>query len=93
VERVVFNALGQECGSAALIYVFAPSAIVRFPEMRASRHAAGVRDPGYSSVIVGRLCQPRMISGLAEWSRGAASDIDGRVVRAKERERVSQTPA
>jgi hypothetical protein len=29
---------------------------------------------------------------FTEWSRGAASDIDGRLVRARERERVSQTP-
>ena len=28
--------------------------------------------------IVGRLCQPRMFSGFTEWSRGDASDIDGR---------------
>jgi hypothetical protein len=33
-----------------------------------------------------------MLSGFTEWSRWAASDIDGRLVRAKERERVSQTP-
>src|SRR6266516_1790565 len=28
----------------------------------------------------------------AEWSRGDASDIDGRPIRARERERASQTP-
>ena len=45
-----------------------------------------------SADIVGCLCQSRKHSGFAEWSRGDASDIDGQLVRARERGRASQTP-
>jgi hypothetical protein len=43
-------------------------------------------------IFVGRLCQPRMLSGFTEWNRGDASDMDGQVDRPSERERTSQTP-
>jgi hypothetical protein len=33
-----------------------------------------------------------MLSAFTEWSSGDASDRDGRLVRARERERASQTP-
>jgi hypothetical protein len=42
--------------------------------------------------MVGRLGQPRKLSGFTEWSRGDASDMDGQLVRARERERASQAP-
>ena len=43
-------------------------------------------------ILVGRLYQPRMLSGFTQRSRGDASDIDGQLVRASERARTSQTP-
>jgi hypothetical protein len=45
-----------------------------------------------SPVIVGHLCQPRMLSVLTEWSLRHASDIDGQPIWARRRERTSQTP-
>ena len=54
--------------------------------------------------IVGRLCVPRHSAAKAgqtptslsrrftEWSRRELSDIDGQLIRARERERTSQTP-
>jgi octaprenyl-diphosphate synthase len=42
--------------------------------------------------MVGRLCQPRMLSGFTEWGRPGPSDMDGQVERPSERERASQMP-
>ena len=45
------------------------------------------------SIIVGHLCQmPTTRWRFTEWSRWDARDIDGQPVRARERERASQTP-
>jgi hypothetical protein len=44
-------------------------------------------------MIVGRLCQTPILSWrFTERSRRDASDTDGRLVRARKRERTSQTP-
>jgi hypothetical protein len=40
--------------------------------------------------ILGRLCQTPW--RFKEWSRGDASDIDGKPIWARERERTSQKP-
>src|SRR5206468_6376822 len=64
-------------------------------DTKISSYAATASDAStlsYGTPIVGRLCQLRKLLEFTEWSRGAASVIDGRLVRAKERERVSQTP-
>jgi hypothetical protein len=50
--------------------------------------------PRHSAAIVGRLYQtPISLSRrFTEWSRRELSDIDGQLVRARERQRTSQTP-
>jgi hypothetical protein len=42
--------------------------------------------------IVGRLCQPRPLSGFAEWSCYGPSNVDGQIGDQAKRERESQKP-
>src|SRR5215472_10799284 len=44
-------------------------------------------------IFVGRLCQPRKLSGFTEQNRGAASDMGGQVDRPSERVKRPTKPA
>ena len=60
-----------------------PVLFERIEEAMAENCRASVSDAGYMAKWPWRF---------TKWSRGDASDIDGQLVRARERERASQTP-